>query len=125
MLQQNNTDPQTQYELLQWYVTTTKQNCCTNNDDTIIQHDSLAMGAPSSGLIAQIFLQYIEHQHLAHLAHTHTHTHTHTHKLINYWRYVDDILIALDSNHTTIQAITQDFNTINYNSQQRLKKTTP
>ena len=62
------------------------------------------MGAPSSGLIAEIFLQHIEHLHLAHL--------THRHRIINYWRYVDDILLAFDPNHTNIQAIVHDFNAI-------------
>jgi hypothetical protein len=71
---QNNTDPQTQHELLLWYDTITKHNYFTNNKDTIIQQDGLPMGAPSSGLIPEIFLQYIEHQHLAYLAHTHTQT---------------------------------------------------
>jgi len=31
---------------------------------------------------------------------------------MNYFRYVDDILLIFDSNHTNIQAILTDFNTI-------------
>jgi hypothetical protein len=107
MLQQNNTDPQTQREL-QWYDTITKQNYFTNNNDTIIQQDRLAMGAPSSGLITEIFLQYIEHRHITQLACTH--------KLINYWRYVD-ILIAFDPDHSSLQAITYDFSNLHPNLQ--------
>jgi hypothetical protein len=76
----------------------------SNNNDIIIQHDGLAMGAPSSGLIAEIFLQHMEHLHLTHL--------THRHRIINYWRYVDDILLAFDPNHINIQAIVYDFSTI-------------
>jgi hypothetical protein len=119
MLTQNNRDPQTQQELLQWHDVITKQNYFNNNNDTIIQHDGLAVGAPFSGLNAEMFLQHIEHRHLAHLAHTHTH------KIINHWRYVDDILIAFDPDHTNIQKIIQHFNTLNYSSQQKQKKTTP
>jgi hypothetical protein len=52
------------------------------------------MGAPSSGLIAENFLQHVEHLHLAHM--------THKHSIINYCRYVDDILLIFDSNHTNI-----------------------
>jgi len=104
MLTQNIVDPQTQQELLQWYDVITKQNYFINNNDIIIQHDGLAMGAPSSGLIAEIFLQHKEHLHLAHPAHRH--------RIINYWRYVDDILLAFDPNHTNIQAIFHDFNAI-------------
>jgi hypothetical protein len=102
MLTQNIVDPQTQQEL-HWYDAITKQNYFTNND-IIIQHDGLAMGAPSSGLIAEIFLQHMEHLHLAHL--------THSHRIINYWRYVDDILLAFDPNGTNIQEIVYDFNAI-------------
>jgi hypothetical protein len=57
------------------------------------------MGAPSSGLIAEIFLQHVEHSHLIH-----------KHKIINYCRYVADILLIFDSNHTNIQKIMNNFN---------------
>jgi len=62
------------------------------------------MGAPSSGLIAEIFLQYIEHSHLTRL--------TQKHKIINYCRYVDDILIIFDTNHFKILEIINGFNSV-------------
>ena len=62
------------------------------------------MGAPSSGLIAEIFLQYIEHLHLPNL--------TEKHKIIDYYRYVDNILIVFDTNQSSIQDITNDFNSL-------------
>jgi hypothetical protein len=62
------------------------------------------MGAPSSGIIAEIFLQHMEHTHLRRLAHKH--------RIINYCRYVDDILLIFDSNHTSIQMILDDFNNL-------------
>jgi hypothetical protein len=61
------------------------------------------MGAPSSGLIAEIFLQHIEHSQLTCL--------THKHKIIDYNRYMDDILLIFDSNHSNIQKIL-DFNSL-------------
>jgi hypothetical protein len=93
-----------QQELLHWYDVITKQYYFTTNNDIIIQHDGLAMGAPSSGLIDEIFLLHMEHLHLAHL--------THRHRIINYWRYIDDILLTFDANHTNIQVIVHDFNAI-------------
>jgi len=81
ILKQNLTDTQTQRELLGWYDTITKQNCFTFNGNTMIQKEGLAMGAPSS-FIAKIFLQHIDMAHLSM-----------KHKIINYFRYVDDILI--------------------------------
>jgi hypothetical protein len=62
------------------------------------------MGAPSSGIIAEIFLQHAENSHLAHI--------TQKHNIINYFRYVDDILLIFDPNHTDLQAILSDFNAI-------------
>ena len=63
------------------------------------------MGAPTSGLISEFILQNIEHLRLARLSNKH--------KIINYLRYVDDILLIFDSNHTNIPNLLDDFNKIN------------
>jgi len=97
-------NPQAQQEILKWYDVITRQNYFTHNKDVITQYDGLPMGAPSSGLIAEMFLQHTEHKHLPHI--------THKHKIINDCRYVDDILIIFDSAHTNIQQILNDFNTL-------------
>ena len=60
------------------------------------------------GLIAEIFLQHLEHLHLAHLACKH--------EIINYCRYVD-IFLIFDSNNTYIQNILKDFNALHPNLQ--------
>ena len=39
------------------------------------------------------------------------------HKIINYFRYVDDILIILDPTHSSIQAILDDFKALHQNLQ--------
>jgi hypothetical protein len=94
----------TQQELLMWYDTITRQNYFTHKEQIVVQQDGLAMGAPSSGLIAEIFLQHMEHSHLPHL--------TYKHKIVNYCRYVDDILLIMDSNHSNKQDILDDFNSL-------------
>ena len=104
MLEQNSLDSQTKQELIKWYDTITSQSYFTHNRNTLIQNDGLAMGAPSSGLISEIFLQQMEHQHLAHLSNKH--------KIVNYLCYVDDILMIFNSNHTNIQTILAEFNAI-------------
>jgi len=96
--------PQTQQEILKWYDVITRQNYFAHNKDIVFQNDGLAMGTPSSGLIAEIFLQHIEHTHLAHL--------TQKHRIINYCRYVDDSLLINDSTHTSIQMVLEDFNAL-------------
>jgi hypothetical protein len=64
----------------------------------------LAMGAPSSGLISELVLQHMEHLNLA--------PRSTKHKIINYFCYVDDILVIFDSNHTDIQTVLNNFNAI-------------
>ena len=58
----------------------------------------------TSGLIAVFFLQNFEHVHLADLADKQ--------KIIKYFKYVDDILLIYDSDHTDTQKILDDFNTV-------------
>jgi len=67
------------------------------------------MGAPSSGIIAGIFLERRDHTLLTNL--------THTHSIIHYFPYVDDILLIFDPIHTDIQAILKDFNALHPNLQ--------
>jgi hypothetical protein len=76
----------------------------TNKGEILIQKDGLAMGAPTSGLIAEFFLQNLENTHLTALADKH--------KIIKYLRYVDDILLIYFSDHTDTQKILDDFNTL-------------
>ena len=104
MLERNSLDSQTKQESIKWNDTITNQNYFTHNGKTLIQNDGLAMGAPSSGLISEIFLQPLENQHLTHLSNKH--------KIVSYLRYVDDTLVIFDSNHTIIQTILADFNAI-------------
>jgi len=96
ILKHSMTDPQTQHKLWKWYDIITRQNYFINNQDIVIQHDGLAMGAPSSGFIAEIFLQHTKHTHL-----------THKHSIIHYFHHVHDILI-FNPIQTVIQAILGD-----------------
>jgi hypothetical protein len=75
-----------------------------NNSEIIIQDDGLAMGTPSSSIISEIFLQNIEQIHLSSIARQH--------KLVNYFHFVDNILLIYDSQHTNISSILNDFNSI-------------
>ena len=61
ILKHSMTDPQMQHRLLKWCDVITRQHYFTSNQDIVIQHDGLAMGDPSSGIIAEIFLQHTEH----------------------------------------------------------------
>jgi len=102
----NLLDSNTRQELLTWYETLTKQNYFTSKGNRIIQKDVVGTGVPSTGILSEIFMQYTETSHIAHL--------TKKHMIINYFCYVDDILI-FDSAHTNIQSILTDFNSIQPN----------
>jgi hypothetical protein len=54
-LGRNLTEPQAKQELLNWHDLITKQNYFSNREKILIQQDGLAMGAPTSGLIAEFF----------------------------------------------------------------------
>jgi len=64
-------NPQAKHEIFKWYDIITRQNYFTHNNDIISQYDRIAMGAPSSSLIAEIFLQHTEQKHLPHIKHKH------------------------------------------------------
>jgi hypothetical protein len=91
-LDNNNIEPQAKHELINWYDTITNQNYFSNNGKIHIQKEGLAMGAPTSGIIAEFFLQHLEDTHLTHLSKKHN--------IAAYFCYVDDILLIYDSHHT-------------------------
>jgi hypothetical protein len=95
MLKHKPIDPQTQRELLNWYEVITKQNYFTNNKNIVVQNYGLAMGAPSSSIIAEIFLQHTEQLHLASL--------TSKRSIVNYFYNVDDILLIFDPTSQTFK----------------------
>jgi len=62
------------------------------------------VGAPSSGIIAEIFVQHIEQAHMTHLNHKYNN--------IIYFCYVYDILLIFDTNHHDIKAVLKDLNAL-------------
>ena len=106
-LDNNNIEPQVKHELLNWYDTITNQNYFSNNGKIHIQKEGLAMGALTSGIIAEFFLQHLKDTHLIHLSKKHN--------IAAYFHYDDDILLIYDSDHTDTNNITNDFNKIHPN----------
>jgi len=58
-------------------------------------------------MLLEVFLQRTENTHIAYL--------TKKHKITNYFPSVDDILLIFDTNHTDIQAILTDLNSLHTN----------
>jgi len=109
MLASNVIDHKMSSEILNCYEVITTQTYFAHGDNILTQTDGLAMGASSSGIIFEIFLKYFEHAHLPILAHKH--------KLVNYFRYVDDVLLIYDDLQTDIHTIISDFNSFHPNLQ--------
>jgi hypothetical protein len=79
-----------------------KQNYFELNSKFYQQSEGLAMGTPSSALLAEIYLQHLEHNQMLDLLKKH--------KIISYHRYVDDILIVYNTLHTDINKALSEFN---------------
>jgi hypothetical protein len=71
-----------------------RQNYFRYRDMTYIQNEAPAMGAPTSSLFSEIYLQHIENTKIADILLRH--------HIVGYFRYVDDILIAYKHSMTNI-----------------------
>jgi hypothetical protein len=73
------------------------------------QSEGLVMRALSSALLAEIYLQYLEHTQILNLLIKH--------KILSYRRYVDDILITYNILNTDINKTLSDFNSLHHKIQ--------
>jgi hypothetical protein len=62
------------------------------------------MGAPTSATLAETFIQHLEHTIIYEILKKH--------QIIDYYRYVDDILIIYNEHHTNIDNTLNEFNRI-------------
>jgi hypothetical protein len=67
------------------------------------------MGAPTSSLLSEIFIQYLEHNYILRTLTKHN--------IIACYRYVDDILIVYNCENTNINATLLEFNSLHYKLQ--------
>jgi hypothetical protein len=59
--QDHHTKHEDKEELLNLTNTILEQNCIQFNNHFYKQHDGLAMGAPTSAILTEIFIQFLEH----------------------------------------------------------------
>jgi hypothetical protein len=93
------------YEIIHFTDIILKQNYFEFNNIVYKQNEGLAMEAPTSAILAEIYLQYIEHTFIQGILEKH--------KIVSFHRYVDDILILYDNTVTNIKHVLEDFNNIN------------
>jgi hypothetical protein len=92
-------------EVLKLYHLIVEQNCFTHEDKTYRQNEGLAMGSPSSAIPSEIFLQFLESNHYSNILQNN--------KVIDYFRYVDDVLIVYYNTQTDINQVLHEFNQVN------------
>jgi len=84
--------------------TVLEQNYFTFQDVNYSQPIGLAMGAPSSAVLSEIYLQHLEHSRIADILIKYN--------VIGYFRYVDDILIIYNEKSTDINEIHKTLNNL-------------
>ena len=99
---QTHTPKKLQQQLTTLLRTVIKRNYFQNKDQIYKQKTGLAIGAPSSAILSELYLQYIEH--------TIIYDTLTKHNILGYFRYVDDVLLAYDNTVTDIHDVLQDFN---------------
>jgi len=73
-------------------------------NENYVQTEGLAMGAPTSAILSEIYLQFLENNVIYNILKTHN--------IIGYFRYVDDILVIYNNVKSNIHEVLDDFNQI-------------
>jgi hypothetical protein len=91
-LEHNNTPENQKEELITLVKTILNQNYMQHMDQQYKQNEGLAMEAPTSAILAEIFMQHHEHNYIINILQKH--------RIIDYYTYVDDILIIYIEDYT-------------------------
>jgi len=100
----NDVDGKTTQEILRITQTLINQNYFQFQDTIYIQNEGLAMGAPTSSILSEVYLQHMENTTILELLKKH--------RIEGYFRYVDDILIVYNDDNRNIYDILEDFNNL-------------
>ena len=99
----NQVDEKTANELIRITRTVLEQNYFAFRNHNYCQNTGLAMGAPSSAILSEVYLQHLEHIKIIQIITQHN---------IGYFRYVDNILMMYDENVTDIHEVHTAFNVL-------------
>jgi hypothetical protein len=95
VLTNNNTPDDQKREIITLVKSIINQNYIQHDNQLFTQNEGLAMGAPTSAILAEIFIQHLEHNDIIKILQKH--------HIIDYYRYVDGILIIYNEDHTNIE----------------------
>jgi hypothetical protein len=91
-------------DILKLTATITNQNYFQFMNKNYVQNEGLAMGAPISAILSEIYLEFLENNVIYNILKTH--------KIIVYFRYVDDILVIYNNIESNIHEVLEGFNQI-------------
>ena len=80
------------------------QNYFQFMDQTYVQHEGLAMEAPTSSILSEFYLQHLENSKICNILLKFN--------IVGYFRYVDDLLIVYSVNKTDIEDLLNCFNNL-------------
>jgi hypothetical protein len=101
----HNTGKEIEQDIIKIMEVILKQNYFQFNDNIYTQTKGLAMGAPTSSVLSEIYLQSLEHTIIFDILIRQ--------KIIGYYRYLDDILLVYDTRLTEIEQVLHHFNRTN------------
>jgi hypothetical protein len=90
-----NTSQENKVEIKNLLNTILEQNYIEHNGKWYKKNDGLAMGVPTSAILAEIFVQHLEHTIIIDILKDF--------QIIDYYRYVDDILIIYNVHTANIK----------------------
>ena len=99
---ENQLDDRITKELIKIIRTVIEQNYFTFQNQKYFQKTGLAMGAPSSAVLSEVYLQHLEHTEIIKIITQHN--------ILGYFRYVDDILMSYDENSTDMHEVHTAYN---------------
>jgi hypothetical protein len=91
-------------ELLTLINTIHEQKYLQFNHQFFKQNEGLAMVAPMSAILAETFIQYLEHTVISKILNKH--------QILDYYKYVENILIIYNIRNTNIENTLKEYNTI-------------
>jgi hypothetical protein len=100
----SNIEDKTKEDIVKIAKVIVEQNSIHFQDTIYVKDEGLAMGAPTSSIFSEIYLQYIENTKIFKLLLRH--------KFEGYFRYVDDILIMYKEDRTSLHNVLDDFSSL-------------
>jgi len=104
MCSKQNHDDRLRKELIKMTRIILKQNYFKFQNSFYVKKAVLAMGAPTSSILSEIYLQYVEHTAIYEVLIRNN--------ILGYFRYVCDILIAYNDSITDIEEVLSSFNNL-------------